>query len=293
MKVFGFPGQGAQATGMGAEVFATLPALVAEADDVLGYSIADLCRDNPGNSLLRTRYAQPALYVVEALTLLARPGGTAEGADYLVGHSVGELAALFAAGVFDFATGLRLVVRRGELMADSPPGSMAALLGVGPAEVDELLVGFGLTELDVALYNAPGQIALAGPHEGIDKLVAAAEQAEVKCVRLNTSGPFHSRYMAAAATEFGRYLAGFPLAEPKIPVLANATGLPYEHGTIAEGLVRQMTSPVRWHQSVRHLLTLAEQAGEEVEFTELGPGSTLTGMLTRIRGEHARLLSRG
>jgi trans-AT polyketide synthase/acyltransferase/oxidoreductase domain-containing protein len=274
---------------MGAEVFPAFPDLVAEADDTLGYSITQLCLGNPDNTLLRTQYAQPALYVVEALTLLAHRRSASESPDYLVGHSVGEFAALFAAGVFDFGTGLRLVMRRGELMADSPPGSMAALLGVDLAEVDELVVRFDLTDLDVALFNAPGQIALAGPHAAVDRLVAAAEQSELKCVRLNTSGPFHSRYMADAATEFGRSLAGVPLAEPKVPVVANATGLPYEHGTIAEGLVRQMTSPVRWYQSLRHLLTLAEQGGDSVEFTELGPGSTLTGMLSRIRREHARL----
>ncbi|MGF1428118.1 ACP S-malonyltransferase [Kitasatospora sp. LaBMicrA B282] len=281
-KVFGFPGQGAQAAGMGAELFDRFPALTAEADALLGYSIAALCRDNPDGALLRTEYAQPALYTVEALALLAHREQDPVPADYLAGHSLGEYTALFAAGVFDFGTGLRLVQRRGELMGRAGGGSMAAVLGLELPAVRELLDRFGLTELDVALHNAPGQIALAGPVAEIDRLVEAAAEAEVRCIRLNVSGPFHSRHMRAAAEEFADFLAGFELAEPRVPVLANATARPHRAGEVADALVRQITQPVLWEQSVRHLIELAAPA-DGFDFVELGPGRTLTGMVDRIR----------
>jgi trans-AT polyketide synthase/acyltransferase/oxidoreductase domain-containing protein len=272
---------------MGGDLFPSFPGLLAEADAVLGYSLADLCRENPDNALLRTEYSQPALYVVEVLALLRHREEDPAPADFVAGHSVGEFAALFAAGVFDFATGLRLVRRRGELMSRCPPGAMAAVLGLQPPEVAGLLARLGGDDLDVALDNAPGQTALAGPVEAIDRLVGAAAEAGVKCVRLNTSGPFHSRWMSAAAEEFGRCLADVRLDPPRVPVIANATARPHRPGEIAGALVRQMTGTVQWRRSIRLLLSLAGERGDDdIEFVELGPGRTLTGMVRRIRKEH-------
>jgi malonyl CoA-acyl carrier protein transacylase len=277
VQVIGFPGQGAQTKGMGRELFPLYPQLVAQADEELGYSIERRCLDDPQGALRDTRFAQPALYVVEALAYLHhRQDHPAP--DALMGHSVGEYAALFAAGVFDFATGLRLVRRRGELMADGTPGTMAALLGLDLPEVMDLLERNGLTELDVALHNAPGQVALAGPEEAVDRLAEAASAADVKCVRLNVSGPFHSRYMRQAAQGFARELHGMELAAPSIPVVANATALPHEPGRVADALVAQIVKPVLWRESVERLV-----AADEFTFVELGPGTTLTGMVQRIR----------
>lgn len=277
MQVIGFPGQGSQAKGMGSELFARYPELVAQADDVLGYSIERRCVDDPQGQLRNTRFAQPALYVVEALAYLHHRQDHPE-PDMLMGHSVGEYAALFAAGVFDFATGLRLVARRGELMADGTAGTMAAVLGLDLPEVVQLLERNELTELDVALHNAPGQVALAGPEEAVDRLVEAAATADVKCVRLNVSGPFHSRYMRRAAQQFAQELQRYELAAPGIPVVANATALPHEPGGVADALVAQIVKPVLWRESVERLA-----AEGEFTFVELGPGTTLSGMVQRIR----------
>ncbi|MCD9878921.1 ACP S-malonyltransferase [Streptomyces guryensis] len=277
MQVIGFPGQGSQAKGMGRELFARYPELVAQADEELGYSIERCCIEDPRGELRNTRLAQPALYVVEALAYLQHRQDHPE-PDVLMGHSVGEYAALFAAGVFDFATGLRLVRRRGELMADGTPGTMAALLGLDLPEVQDLLERSELTELDVALHNAPGQVALAGPEEAVDRLVDVAAAADVRCVRLNVSGPFHSRYMRRAAQGFAEELARIEIAAPRIPVVANATALPHEPGRVADALVAQITRPVLWRESVERLL-----ADGDLTFVELGPGTTLTGMVQRIR----------
>ncbi|MEU9238528.1 ACP S-malonyltransferase [Streptomyces sp. NPDC048385] len=279
MQVIGFPGQGAQSKGMGHELFAEYPELVAQADEVLGYSIERLCLEDPRGELRGTRFAQPALYVVEALAWLRHRRDHTE-PDVLMGHSVGEYAALFAAGVFDFATGLRLVRRRGELMADGTPGTMAALLGLDLPEVGDLLERSELTALDVALHNAPGQVALAGPEEAVDRLVDVAAEVDVKCVRLNVSGPFHSRYMREAAQGFAAELTRVELAAPRVPVVANATAVPYEPGRVADALVAQITEPVLWRESVERLLDAAD---DEFTFVELGPGTTLTGMVQRIR----------
>ncbi|RKN47290.1 [acyl-carrier-protein] S-malonyltransferase [Streptomyces hoynatensis] len=277
MRVLGFPGQGAQKKGMGEDLFALFPQLTARAEEVLGYSVEQLCVEDPDGALRRTEFAQPALYVVEALAYLRhcslRPGE----ADRLLGHSVGEYAALFAAGVFDFVTGLRLVKRRGELMSRATAGTMAAVLGLEPPGVRELLSRAGLTGLDLALHNAPGQVALAGPEPEVERLLAVTAEEGVRCVRLNVSGPFHSRYLRQAAERYAGFLRTVTFGSPRVPVIANATARPHRPGRIARDLVAQLTSPVRWVDSINGL-----RAQGELDFTELGPGTTLTGMLRRI-----------
>ncbi|AGL13748.1 ACP S-malonyltransferase [Actinoplanes sp. N902-109] len=274
-----FPGQGAQAKGMGAKLFDRFPALVAEADELLGYSIVEKCLADPRTDLRSTRHAQPALYVVEALAVLAEREDTGTEPAFLLGHSVGEYAALFAAGVFDFSSGLRLIRARAEAMAElGAEGTMVALLGVDPSDVTALLDRHGLTGLDVALHNAPGQVAVAGPLQTTGCLLELAVDAGLKAVPLNVSGPFHSRYMQDAADRFAGAVAEVTLHPPRVPVLANVTARPYEDHAIAETLIRQLTHPVLWCESVVWLLDRGP-----VEFTELGPGTTLTGMVRRIR----------
>jgi malonyl CoA-acyl carrier protein transacylase len=282
MRVTGFPGQGAQTKGMGAELFGRYPDLLAQADEILGYSVAELCLENRDGRLTRTRYAQPALYTVGVLSLLRHRESDPEPPDYYVGHSLGEYVALHAAGVFDFATGLRLVRCRGILMSRSREGAMAAVLGLSLEQVRALIDEAGLEELDVALHNAPGQFALSGPAESIDRLVSVAAESEVRCVRLNVSGPFHSRSMRPCAEAFGDYLGRFALSAPRVPVLANTTGRPHRTGQIAAELVRQIHSPVLWMEGIRYLT-----ARDDIDFTELGPGRTLTGMVERIVRERA------
>ncbi|WP_069883777.1 ACP S-malonyltransferase [Streptomyces luteocolor] len=280
MKVYGFPGQGSQAKGMGKDLFDEFPEETALADAVLGYSIRELCVEDPRRELKLTQFTQPALYVVSALTWLRTRREDPTPPDYLVGHSLGEYVALFAAGAFDFETGLRLVARRGELMSRAAGGRMAAVLGRDLATVERTLAEHGLTGLDIANHNAPAQFVLAGPADEIDRAKPAFEGIGAHYVTLNVSAPFHSRYLRDTAEEFGRYLDGFALRDPAIPVIANAHARPYGPGQVKELLARQIASPVRWTDTVRRLM-----AHGDFEFRELGPGAVLRKLVTKIKAE--------
>ncbi|MEV0593893.1 ACP S-malonyltransferase [Nonomuraea cavernae] len=269
--VWVFPGQGSQRKGMGAGVLERYPELCARADEILGYSVAELC-DDPVR-LRETRYVQPALFTVNALSFLARQeeGGRP---DYLAGHSLGEYTALFAAGCFDFETGLGLVKRRGELMSGASGGTMAAVLGARQEQLEELLQGTGV---DIANYNSPEQVVLAGPKDELDALSGSAPG---KWVPLSVSVPSHSRYMEPAAAAFAEALDGVRIAEPRVPVISNVTGRPYEAGEAAELLRRQICNPVRWVDGLRYLM------GQGVrELEEIGPGDVL-GKLWEVTRRH-------
>ncbi len=278
LKVYGFPGQGSQATGMGADLFGRFPELVSEADATLGYSIQELCLENRERRLQRTEFTQPALYVVEALTYLRRSQKDPRPPDYLVGHSLGEYVALFAAHVFDFATGLRLVQQRGTLMAKAAEGGMAAVLGCDPETVRSVLADAGLDSLDFANHNAPDQVVLAGPRPDLDRARAAFERQPAHVLTLPVSAPFHSRYMSSAAAEFRKLLDATEFRPPLIPVIANVDACPYRPERVRETLAAQITSPVRWVDAIRYL-----QAQGDFTFEELGPGQALTKMVRKIR----------
>ncbi|MGA6163607.1 ACP S-malonyltransferase [Amycolatopsis magusensis] len=273
-----FPGQGSQVKGMGRELFDRFPRLTAIADQVLGYSIRELCVDDPERKLKRTEFTQPALFVVNALTHLAALADGARLPDFVLGHSLGEYDALFAAGVFDFETGLRLVHKRGELMSRATGGTMAAVSGLPIERVRELLADFG--ELDIANINTDAQLVLAGPEDVLAAALPVFSEAGARCARLNVSAPFHSRYMAGAAEEFGRFLDGFSFAAPKVPVVANVDAQPYGEDDVRDKLTRQIAGPVRWTDCVRHLL-----AKGELTTAEVGPGTVLTKLVAKIQAE--------
>ncbi|MEU9703563.1 ACP S-malonyltransferase [Streptomyces sp. NPDC047981] len=278
--VWAFPGQGAQRVGMGAEVLDRYPDLVRQADEILGYPIREVCLRGTEPGLTDTRSVQPALFVVNALSWLARrEEGPAP--DYLAGHSLGEYDALYAAGCFDFATGVRLVRRRGELMGRADGGGMLAVVGADPDRLAEALARGGIDDVDLANRNSASQVVLAGPRPSLDRAAGAVKAAGLgRCIPLKVSAPFHSRYMASAAEEFDTFLAGFDFADPRIPVVSNVTALPYPPGRVRELLARQVASPVRWWESMSHLI-----GAGVTELVEVGPGRVLTGLWTAVR-EH-------
>ncbi|MEU2684793.1 MULTISPECIES: ACP S-malonyltransferase [Streptomyces] len=276
-----FPGQGSQRRGMGADVLGRFPDHVAAADGILGLSVADLCLRDPQGLLRDTGYAQPAMFVVEALTALAARVDGAAPPGVLAGHSLGEYAALFTAGCFDFETGVRLVQRRGELMARCTGGGMLAVVGLSLAEASEMLERYGAGAVDVANHNSGTQVVLAGPLDALGEVAARLkEERAARIVPLNVSAPFHSRYMRQAADGFADFVARFRLREPDTPVIANATARPYGPD-VAGTLVRQITEPVQWARTMRHLLDLGTR-----EVTEQGPGTVLTDLWRTARREH-------
>ncbi|GAA3897288.1 ACP S-malonyltransferase [Streptomyces gulbargensis] len=280
MRALLFAGQGSQRRGMGADVFDAFPDHCALADDILGYSVRDLCLRDDGDRLRLTRYAQPALFTVHALTYLAQRAERGE-PDVVAGHSLGEFNALMAAGVLDFATGLRLVAERGRLMGEADGGAMAAVIGTGLAEVERVLAAAGREDVEIANDNAPTQVVISGSPQGVSavtRLLATAAPA-VRCVPLPVSAAFHSRDMAPAARRFADTLARVELSPPRLPVIANVTARPYPRDTpVADLLGRQIRSRVRWTETMAHLL----DSGVE-EVWEVGRGRTLTGFWQEVR----------
>jgi trans-AT polyketide synthase/acyltransferase/oxidoreductase domain-containing protein len=273
MAVWLFPGQGSQERGMGAGLFERYPGLVSVADARLGYSIEELCLTDPEGRLRDTRYVQPALFVVEALAFLDRAEREPR-PDFLAGHSLGEYSALFAGGSFDFETGVLLVQRRGEAMAQVSGGGMAAVLGAAATTVGDLLAEGGFDDIDVANDNAPDQVVLSGPRDVLDAVGKEVQRrGGGRWVPLAVSAPFHSRAMIPIAEDFGRFLAEHELRDPTVAVISNVTGEPYAPGSVHELLTEQVKSPVRWAAGMRYLLARGER-----EIVELGPGTVLSGL---------------
>jgi trans-AT polyketide synthase/acyltransferase/oxidoreductase domain-containing protein len=282
MKAILFPGQGSQFKGMGKDVFALFPEQARIASEILGYSLEDLCLHDAQGLLSKTQYTQPALYVVNALHYMRQQGETPP--DFLAGHSLGEYNALLAAGVFSFETGLRLVKKRGELMGAASGGGMAAVLGASAADIRTLLDEHGLAQIDIANLNTPTQTVIAGDKQAMDKAAELFARHQLRCVLLNVSAAFHSRFMQAAQAEFAEFLKAFAFAAPTIPVIANATARPYEPDRVADTLARQIASPVRWVDSIRYLMGRGEIAFQEI-------GSTvLSKMVTEIKAKETPIL---
>ena len=283
MIAFLFPGQGSQSRGMGRGLFDSVKeyALVeAEIDKILGYSVRQLCERGTEPMLKQTRYTQPCLFVVNALhyyDALAKHGRPAA----LAGHSLGEYNALMAGGAFDMLTGVRLVMRRAELMACAAAGAMAAILQLPSGRVAEVLRDEGITDIDVANYNAPLQTVIAGPVASLAGAAKVFERQGASYVPLSVSAPFHSRYMAPVAKQFARFLESFSFNTLEIPVISNALGQFYPQGEptaiIRSLLTRQITEPVLWTDGIRHLHNMGVTA-----LIETGPGNVLTRLTQKI-----------
>ncbi|MFD5986192.1 ACP S-malonyltransferase [Streptomyces cyaneofuscatus] len=280
MRCYVFPGQGIQKKGMGRGLFGRFPDLRSRADDLLGYSVEELCLENPDRRLSETAYAQPAIYVVNALHWSAAQEDLPP-ADFFAGHSLGEYSALFAAGAFDFATGLTLVQRRAELMSQVGGGAMAAVVGVSGQIVEETLEQHGATGVVIANYNAPEQIVLSGSLEELARIKPVFEKVEgVRgFIPVRVSGPFHSPAMAPAAARFRSLLASVDLGQLRTPVISNVTGRPFgpDAREVRDLLAEQIAKPVRWTDCIRYL----RDAGVS-DFTELGESKVLTSLIDRI-----------
>ncbi|RNI07000.1 [acyl-carrier-protein] S-malonyltransferase [Micromonospora aurantiaca] len=270
-----FPGQGAQRRGMGGDLFDRFPDECAAADRIIGVPVTRLCRDD--DLLGDTRYAQPALFVVGALAYLAARDEEPP-PDYLAGHSLGEYAALFAAGCLDFEEALRLVCRRGEIMARAAGGGMLAVLGERLDRLPGVLADAGVDDVDVANDNADGQVTLSGPRESLSAAARAVTGAGLgRCVPLPVAAAFHSRYMRAAAGEFAEVLSQVRFAPPRVPVISNVTARPHDPLLLPDLLAVQLRRPVRWRETMAYLV------GRGVRTVrELGPGRVLTDLFRPV-----------
>lgn len=268
-----FPGQGSQTLGMGTDLLEieTAKATFDRAAAILGWSVVDICEHDEAK-LNSTRFTQPCLYVVESILvdLLKSQGLTA---DIVAGHSLGEYVALYAAGVFDFETGLQLVKARAELMDLASGGKMTALLGF---DREQLTNAIAETEgVVLANDNSIAQVVISGTAEAIDTVLGKIKVK--RAIPLNVSGAFHSPMMATAAAEFSQLLAPVVFHDARIPVLSNVSPIATTDGTeLKERLDRQITGSVRWLEISQELAKLGVERSIEV-----GPGKVLNGLIGR------------
>ena len=255
-------------------------ALWDEADRVLGWSLTKICFEGPDLELTQTRVCQPALFVHGlALRAALQEKGHLPEVQYALGLSLGEITAYTAAGIFDFATGLRVVAERGRLMqmaCEASVGGMAAIVGQERGEVADLCKEF---DVEAANFNAPGQIIISGEKAKVDAAVEGAKaKGWRKVMPLNVAGAYHSRLMEPARVAFAKFLEGVEFKAPTMTVFTNTTGLAVsEPAALREALVRQVVSSVLWEDCMR-----SAAAAGATEYWELGPGGILAGLAKRI-----------
>ncbi|MEK3714926.1 MULTISPECIES: ACP S-malonyltransferase [unclassified Paenibacillus] len=283
---FVFPGQGAQAIGMGKDVYEALPqsrAVFEKGDEVLGFSLSGLVFEGPDSELKQTVNTQPAL-VTASVAYLEALSGLQVTPDYVAGHSLGEYSALVAAGVLSYEDAVRLVRLRGQFMEEAVPGgqgAMAAVLGADREALTELCrsITAAGTPVELANVNCPGQIVVSGSVAGVDEVVQRVKEAGGKrAIPLEVSGPFHSSLMKGAAERLAAELEKVTFNAPAMPVVVNVTAAPVtDPEEIRKLLVEQVYSPVLWQDSVEWLIG----AGVDT-FVEIGSGSVLAGLIRKI-----------
>ncbi|MBQ1964396.1 MAG: ACP S-malonyltransferase [Tidjanibacter sp.] len=280
-KAFVFPGQGAQFSGMGHDLYESSPAAKAlfdKADEVLGFKISEIMFGGTDEELRQTKVTQPAVFLHSVAAAAAL--GDEFRPDMVAGHSLGELSALVASGAIDFEAGLRLVYARALAMqaaCEAVPSTMAAVLGL-PDEVVEQVCS-GIEGVVAANYNCPGQVVISGTIEGVKEASAKLKEAGAKrALPLAVGGGFHSPCMESARVSLAEAIEQTEFSTPRCPVYQNVDARPHTSPEeIKANLVAQLTSPVRWTQSVQ---AMAADGAEE--FVELGPGKVLQGLIAKI-----------
>jgi len=286
---FLFPGQGAQAVGMGQRLAESLPAVRAlydRARDILGYDLAKLCFEGPSEELDSTVVSQPALFVTSLAAVESLRDEVPEAVlscEAVAGLSLGEYTAMVFAGVMEFEDGLKLVQARGAAMqaaADATPSGMVSILGLERIEVESLCEkARGDDILEIANLLCPGNIAISGSNAACERAADMAQPAgAMRAVPLAVAGAFHTEIMQPAIESLSRALADVPMRQPKIPVISNVDAQPHnDPEEIRQLLVRQVVQPVQWEDSMRYLL-----GAEFDQFYEVGPGRVLRGLLRRV-----------
>jgi len=279
---FVFPGQGSQYVGMGKDLYQQNLAaqqLFERADDILGFSLSKICFWGPEHTLRQTANTQPAIFLHSMVLANALDSLKP---DMVAGHSLGEYSALVVAGVLSFEDGLKLVRLRGELMqraGEANKGTMAAVVGLEPGAIEKVCAEASAAGVvQPANFNSPGQIVISGSVDGVRKAMELAKQSGAKLVKeLVVSGAFHSPLMESAKEGLKEALKGTTLQDARIPVYANVSAEPVTHASEIRTLLhKQVTSPVRWEQSVKNMVN----NGASV-FYEIGPGKVLQGLIKR------------